>query len=195
MDQLTSQKRSLRETLKQKRAALSQKDQHTAASLLSKHALPFLSSEQQKTISIYSAKGSELDPQHLAEHLARSDHLLCLPVVEPNSKIMTFREYQLGDPLSNGAYDILEPSHQSASVLPQIIFCPLLAVDLSGNRLGYGGGYFDQTLAALRKKTEVMAVGLCYDMQIIEEVPVDENDIKLDYVVSEKRCVQCQVYE
>lgn len=191
MDQLTSQKKRLRETLQKKRAGLSPDHQRSAAREVSQIALPFLSSEKKKIISIYSPKGAELDPQLLGARLTDGGHVLCLPVVEPDSKIMTFRIYQFGDRLEKGAFDILEPLAERAIIVPEIVFCPLLAADLDGNRLGYGGGYFDQTLRALQKQGEVLAVGLCYDAQIIEQVPVDENDIRLNYLLSEKRCVQC----
>lgn len=191
MDHLTSQKKSLRDTLKKLRATIPRAQQQSVACALRQQELPFLLPGDKNIISIYSPKGTELDPRPLSERLANNGHTLCLPVVEANSKIMRFRTYQIGDALINGAYDILEPGPERATCVPQIVLCPLLAADLSGNRLGYGGGYFDQTLNQLRKKGRVLVVGLCYDVQIIERVPVGAHDIKLDYVLSEKRCVKC----
>ena len=64
---------------------------------------------------------------------------------------------------------------------------PLLAFDARGHRLGYGGGYYDRTLAALRRDGRVLAVGVAYDEQEVPAVPVDDWDERLDMVVTDCR--------
>ena len=74
---------------------------------------------------------------------------------------------------------------------PDIVIAPLLAVDSAGRRLGHGGGYYDRTIAALRRGGEVVAVGIGYDVQIRDSVPAGPGDMRVDWVVSEKRIVDC----
>ncbi|HEX7776276.1 MAG TPA: 5-formyltetrahydrofolate cyclo-ligase, partial [Parvibaculum sp.] len=66
-----------------------------------------------------------------------------------------------------------------------VVLLPLLAFDSAGRRLGYGGGYYDRTLEALRAKTSVIAVGLAFSAQEAEELPEDQYDQRLDWVVTE----------
>ena len=70
-------------------------------------------------------------------------------------------------------------------MVPQVLIVPLLAFDARGYRLGYGGGFYDRTLAALRAEGPVLALGFAYGAQEIPEVPVDQYDQRLDGVVTE----------
>ena len=74
---------------------------------------------------------------------------------------------------------------QGKSITPQLIFVPLLAFTANGERLGYGGGYYDRTLASLRQKNEVFACGVAYAGQEVESLPTDAHDAKLDGILTE----------
>jgi 5-formyltetrahydrofolate cyclo-ligase len=77
------------------------------------------------------------------------------------------------------------PSASAIEQIPDLILVPVLAFDKLGYRLGQGGGYYDRTLAALRAVKSVVAVGLAYAGQEIDEVPYEDHDAKLDWIVTE----------
>lgn len=79
-----------------------------------------------------------------------------------------------------GALGIPEPASDAPVVDPDVILVPLLGVDTAGTRLGQGGGYYDRTLAALRAVRPVVAVGIGWDIQLIDMLPADPWDAPLD---------------
>ena len=76
-------------------------------------------------------------------------------------------------------------------VEPDILLVPLLAFDAQGRRLGYGGGFYDRTLAGLRARKRIVAVGLAYDEQQIDEVPHLDYDQRLDWVLTPSGPMRC----
>jgi len=73
---------------------------------------------------------------------------------------------------------------------PDIVIVPLLAFDRFGNRLGYGGGYYDSTISFLRQKREILAIWVAFDCQEVSSVPCNERDERLDWVITEKRVIR-----
>src|SRR6185503_17417551 len=94
-----------------------------------------------------------------------------------------------GDPLAEGAFGIMQPSTDAPKwVDPDIVVVPLLAFDRRGYRLGYGSGYYDVTLAALRAKKKIVAVGLGYGQQaVLFNLPSEPHDEKLDWVITPQK--------
>ena len=86
------------------------------------------------------------------------------------------RAWSFGEPLASGVWGIREPKPDAAEVEPDIVLVPLLAFDRAGRRLGYGGGYYDLTLAGLRARKAVVAIGLAYAAQEIADVPATPRD-------------------
>ncbi len=76
--------------------------------------------------------------------------------------------------------------------MPDLLFVPLAAYDRSGNRLGYGAGYYDRTLAKLRAAKAITAVGVAYDIQEMQAIPTDATDEKLDYVLTDHEWIICK---
>jgi 5-formyltetrahydrofolate cyclo-ligase len=136
------------------------------------------------TISAYAAIGSELDAFPLLERLAREGYRLALPVVTPLGNPLVFRAWAPGEPLVPAKWDIREPAGSAPAVEPDVLLVPLLAFDDDGNRLGYGGGYYDRTLRRLRSMKPIIGIGLAYDTQEIGEVPVEPHDQRLDFVLT-----------
>jgi len=73
---------------------------------------------------------------------------------------------------------------------PEILIVPLVAFDLQGGRLGYGGGYYDRTLQMLRQARPTLAIGFAYDAQQTAALPLEPTDERLDMIVTETRIVQ-----
>ena len=96
------------------------------------------------------------------------------------------REWVFGEPLIAGVWGIREPKPEAAVVDPDILLVPLLAFDRAGHRIGYGAGYYDLTLAQLRARKPVIAVGLAFAAQEIAAVPATPRDARLDLVLTER---------
>jgi 5-formyltetrahydrofolate cyclo-ligase len=130
---------------------------------------------------------SEISTRPLLERLAADGFRTALPVMTGAGKPLLFRSWTPGDALDKGALGLSEPEHDASEVLPDVMFTPLAAFDSRGGRIGYGGGNFDATLAALRAGRKVIAIGLAYSGQEIERVPQERHDQKLDFAVTEER--------
>lgn len=134
----------------------------------------------------YWARGDELVVAQLLEALAALGHVCALPAVAEGSDLLAFRRWRPGDRLTEGRYGIMEPAADAEAVIPDMVIAPLLAFDGTGGRLGYGGGYYDRTLRALRKLRPIVAVGVGFAAQGVAAVPFDaETDERLDWLVTE----------
>jgi 5-formyltetrahydrofolate cyclo-ligase len=132
----------------------------------------------------------EIDPAPLMQKLAHAGARLCLPAARPG-QALTFRSWRLGDPLVQGGLGIEEPAEDAPLVTPDLIIVPLSAFDAAGNRLGYGAGFFDRTLEALRLSAPVFALGLAYADHEVAAIPVEPHDQKLDAILTEKGYRAC----
>lgn len=142
-------------------------------------------------VSGYMPIGSELDCRLLLQQLAAANVPLCLPVVAERGAPLVFRRWAPGDRLASGVWGIAEPPADAPEVTPDVLLVPMLAYDRSGNRLGYGGGYYDRTLRALRAAGEVVAIGLAFAGQLRDKLPVTDSDQPLDWIVTEIGVVFC----
>lgn len=135
----------------------------------------------------YSPIGDEIDPTPLLETFHCEQARLALPRVDGKSEPLSFRAFSPGDELEAGAFGVKAPAARAAALKPSLILVPLLAFDETGCRLGYGGGFYDRTLAALRKDGSVVAVGLAFEAQKVRRVPTDRHDQILDLVITEDK--------
>lgn len=125
----------------------------------------------------------EYDARHLARTLRERGALTALPVVVAPKTPLIFREWHPGVRLAKGVLDIPYPA-DSAEVNPEAVLLPMNGWDAKGYRLGYGGGFFDRTLAALAKKP--LAIGISYERARLETIHPQDWDIPMDYVVTER---------
>lgn len=138
-----------------------------------------------QVVAGYWPMGEEVDVRPLLERLAREGCLAALPVVVAKDRPLVFRRWQPGTALEVGAHGTRHPSAAAAEVVPDLLLLPLLAFDRRGVRLGYGGGYYDRTLAELRATRTVTAVGIAYAAQEFPHLPTDGHDQMLDWIVTE----------
>ncbi|MHA1601195.1 MAG: 5-formyltetrahydrofolate cyclo-ligase [Alphaproteobacteria bacterium] len=144
-------------------------------------------------VSGYWPMRSELDPRPILAALSARGHPLCLPVVVGKGQALVFRAWQAGDELVAGGYGTQVPDAGKEVVAPHLLLVPLLAFDRAGYRLGYGGGFYDRTLAALRSVGPVSAVGLAYSAQEVDVVPHGATDERLDWVVTEAEAIDVKM--
>ncbi len=124
----------------------------------------------------------EYDARHFARTLRGKGALTALPVVVASRAPLVFREWHPGIELAKGPLDIPYPVN-SSEVTPSGVLLPMNGWDRQGYRLGYGGGFFDRTLASLKKKPIVIGIG--YEMARMETIHPQSWDIPVDYVVTE----------
>ena len=141
-----------------------------------------------KIISSFFSIKSEISTADLNEYLISKNKILSFPVVNPKSKILSFRQFKKNQNLIEGSYKIPEPPLENEEVMPKLIFVPCLAFDIQGYRLGYGGGYYDRTFAYFKSiNHQFISVGFSYDDQKVNSVIRDQFDYKLNYVLTEKQ--------
>ena len=133
----------------------------------------------------YMPIGSEIDCLPLLNRLAAAGVPVCLPVVAAPNAPLIFRRWLPDDPLVTGSFGISEPTEAAQELSPQAVLVPMLAFDREGHRLGYGGGYYDRTLKALRAAGEVLAIGVAFAGQLRDKLPVADDDQPLDWILTE----------
>lgn len=125
---------------------------------------------------------NEYDARHLAKALRERGALTALPVVVAPRTPLVFREWHPGVRLAEGALGIPYPA-ESRELTPDTVLLPMNGWDAQGYRLGYGGGFFDRTLAALA--TRPLVIGISYEVARMETIHPQSWDIAMDWVVTE----------
>jgi 5-formyltetrahydrofolate cyclo-ligase len=140
-----------------------------------------------RLVAGYWPMAGEIDPRPLLERLHALGIALALPVIEGSS--LAFRAWHPGLAVRPGARGT---SHPEAGdfVAPDVVIAPLVAFDRAGHRLGRGAGFYDRTIARLRAEGPVLVVGLAYDVQELDAVPIEPGDRRLDWVVTETRAMR-----
>lgn len=128
---------------------------------------------------------TEADVRPLLARLHERGVVCALPrVVEPRAPLR-FHRWAPSDDLEDGRFGTRQPLATRETVTPSVVLAPLLAFDAAGHRLGYGAGYYDRTLAALRRARPVTAIGVAYALQRLDMVPHEPHDQPLDWIVTE----------
>jgi 5-formyltetrahydrofolate cyclo-ligase len=181
----SNEKSTLRASMKRKRVTLQSLYPRSGTQLSARFPAELLT-RPGLVVSGYVPIQSEIDPTALMEKLKSRGVQLCLPVVGEDKQPLEFRSWSPGEELEIGKFDVEEPLPTAKPMVPEIVLVPLLAFDKKGRRLGYGGGFFDRTLKALRAANPYLcAVGIGYAAQQIAKVPTDGGDQNLDWVLTE----------
>tara|TARA_Y100000590_G_scaffold256415_2_gene287956 strand:+ start:5403 stop:5978 length:576 start_codon:yes stop_codon:yes gene_type:complete len=176
-----------RQKSKLKRNILNKKNLE-APITLEKNLLELKNFIKYKIIASYLSTNSELSTKFLNKFLLNNKKILCLPVVKNNSKILSFKKYNLNSKLVKGKFGIFEPVKSGKNLLPEIILTPCLAFDMTGFRLGYGGGYYDKTITYLKKKKhKFISIAIAFDDQKVKNVIHNNYDQRIDYILTEKK--------
>jgi 5-formyltetrahydrofolate cyclo-ligase len=136
---------------------------------------------QGRVLAGYMPMRGEADP---LPAMAAHRGTVCVPVIEARGAPLRFRVWTPDAAMVAGDFGALVPA-EGAWCVPEVLIVPLLAYDGHGMRLGYGGGFYDRTLAALRAAGPVLAVGLAFAAQEVPEVPTEPTDAPLDAVLTE----------
>lgn len=140
-------------------------------------------------VSGFSPMKTEINPIPLMRKLADAGAKLALPAIAGRGKPLIMRAWTFGEPLAAGQWGIREPVPEAPEVAPDILIVPLAAFDRVGHRIGYGAGYYDMTINALRAKKKIIAIGIAFAAQEIPQVPATERDARLDLVLTEREVI------
>jgi 5-formyltetrahydrofolate cyclo-ligase len=133
-------------------------------------------------LGVYWPFRAEFDPRGLIEWMTASGRSVALPAVVDKKGPLEYRAWRPGDPLIDGVWNIPVPERREI-VIPALVLAPLVGFDATCYRLGYGGGYFDRTLAALRPKP--FAIGVGFAAQEIATIYPQPFDVPMDLIVTE----------
>lgn len=161
----------------QRRAAFAD-GQGQAAGFLSGYLAQF----KALVLAGYMPMRTEIDP---LPAMAAHQGPVGVPVIMARATPLQFRTWTSSAAMVTGEFGALIPE-TGDWIEPAILIVPLLAFDGRGYRLGYGGGFYDRTLAGLRARGQVTAVGFAFAAQKVVTVPIDEHDQRLDAVVTDR---------
>ncbi len=186
-ESLKSWRKAERERLVAGRLALDASTLHAFRLAIDTHlgrAFPGLA---QGTLAFCWPFKNEYDPRFLARRMRELGATTALPVVVAPKQPLIFRLWKPGDALAKGVYDIPYPA-AGDPVVPHAALVPMNGFDESGYRLGYGGGFFDRTLASLRTENPktTVAIGVTYEQARMPTIHPQPYDIPMDYVVTER---------
>jgi 5-formyltetrahydrofolate cyclo-ligase len=183
-DDIVEKKRALRVAALARRDALAPDVRMSAAKAVAERGLPFRIYKN-TVFSAYEPMRTEFDPRPLLEKIAAAGGRIVLPAIVDGR--IVFRLHEPGTKLVAGPFGTSEPPADARELKPDILLVPLLAFDAKGGRLGYGKGYYDNTIARMRAERRVGAVGLAFEAQRFDEVPMGPQDQRLDLILTEAR--------
>lgn len=188
---IADEKRAARTRALARRAAAHALHGKNAGLRLAGHGIGFAKPPPGSVVSGFSAIKDEIDAGPLLHRLAGEGFRLALPVMQGKGKPLLFRAWAPGDEMGSATWGIAEPLPSRAVLEPDVVLVPLLAFDAQGYRLGYGGGFYDRTLAKLRARKPIVAVGVAYDELRIDAVPHLDYDQRIDWVLTPSGPLRC----
>ena len=177
-------KQSLRELLIQKRRMMSAEERTAQSALILSQLEKMTVFQEAKTVLLYYPKNNEVDVLPLFKRHKR-DKVLLLPVTHRRG--MTANPYEGNDKMHRGKVGIPEPTTPPYEGEIDLIIVPAVAFDKQGNRLGRGGGYYDRFL---KKQSHATFIGVGYDFQLVDEVPVRQHDQKMHRIILPSQTIQ-----
>jgi 5-formyltetrahydrofolate cyclo-ligase len=166
------------------RLALPPEERQRCAAAIEQNLAGLLAKLSGGTLGFYWPIKGEFDPLPLAGRLGKEGRSNALPAAIAPSAALEYRAWRPGDAMEPGRHGILEPRERRL-VQPDILVVPLVGFDHARHRLGYGGGYFDRTLAALSPRPVTIGVG--YEAALLPTIYPQPHDVALDFIVTEAR--------
>jgi 5-formyltetrahydrofolate cyclo-ligase len=138
-------------------------------------------------ISVYHEMQSEVPASNYARWFFEAGHRVALPWFAARGEPMQFREWSnpfIEELLVPDPYGTMQPADEAPILVPEVMFCPLLGFTARGGRIGYGAGHYDRWMAQHRP---ALAIGLAWDCQLVDELPLEPHDVMLDAIVTPTR--------
>lgn len=184
MNNLSLPKQQLRQAIRQRKQQYSAEQREAWSKEIEQELLSHPRLQAARVVMLYYALPDEVDTRHLVDTLLKEDKTVILPKCVDKKHIEP-RQYTGPDDLAEGIYNLLEPVGKPYRDLDSIelIIVPGMSFDSKGHRLGRGRGYYDRFLAQVPRAYKI---GVCFDFQRVEQVPVDDNDRVMDEIISNK---------
>jgi 5,10-methenyltetrahydrofolate synthetase len=176
-------KAELRRELLDRRQAVSEADRQRWNARITQHLLDGFAQLAQMTVGIYWPYKGEIDPRHAMRHFRDRGATAALPEVLQKAAPLQFRRWWPGVAMGRGVYDIPVPQGTEV-VQPQVLIMPPVGFDAAGFRLGYGGGFYDRTIASATPRP--LTIGLAYELSRVDSIHPQAFDLAMDYVVTER---------
>lgn len=180
--ELKAWRRTERQRLLELRGAAFPAERRSWARAIEAQLYTILAERSGITLGVYWPFRAEFDPRPLLDRLLAQGFAAALPVVVDKKGPLEYRAWRPGDPLVDGVWGIPVPERREV-VTPQAVLAPLVGFDADCYRLGYGGGYFDRTLAASSPRP--FAIGVGFEFSRLDTIHPQPFDIPMDVVVTE----------
>lgn len=189
-------KATLRTQYLQQRSLLSSHEASDASRQIQQRFLESHPISDQEVIALYNPIGNEVDTNNILNYATQHGVPTVLPVVTKQDAPLIFRQYQSGDALRpHPNLKVMEPEENAVEKIATILLVPLVAFNIEGYRIGFGGGYYDRTLSYYRQHhPNVLAIGLAYDWQQCTEFIPDAFDQPLDKIITETEIFDCTAF-
>jgi len=193
---IIEKKDSLRKDILQKRLRLPFEEIFELSSTIQKKFLEIRELKGAKRLALYASFKNEVLTETILEYAVAHRKEVFFPRIVREKKGLMFLKVHDKEDLASGSYDIKEPVHShrgihqpeiAVSSSLDIIVVPGIAFDTNGNRLGYGKGYYDKVLGSI--KETCLIVALAFDFQIVNTIPAEAHDIKMDKIITESRVI------
>lgn len=180
---LSAWRKAERERLIASRLALPPAEREAASRAIAERLEVLIGPLEGRHVSLYWPFRGEPDLRPLAETVWRAGGKALLPVVVAKATPLVFRAWRQGEPLARGVWNIPVPA-EGETLAPDVVIAPIVGYDSGCYRLGYGGGFFDRTLASLNRRPTAIGVG--YRLQKITTIRPQPYDIPMSAVVTEE---------
>ena len=139
------------------------------------------------TYFIYLDFKNEVKTNEIINFLLNNGKRVLVPLTNPNDISMKAVEIKSFDDLSVGNFGVLEPKDIDNDIVPDVVIVPGVAFDINGNRIGFGKGYYDNYFNSL--VSNPVKIALAYDFQVLDSIPSEKHDVKMNYIVTEKKII------
>jgi 5,10-methenyltetrahydrofolate synthetase len=182
-DDIKAWKAAQRKDLIARRVAVSDADRQVWNAAITRHLIDGFPQLAGLTIGLYWPYQGEFDPRHAVHHFRERGATAALPEVVRKAEPLRFRAWWPGVAMGKGVYDIPVPAGTDI-VVPQALIMPPVGFDGAGYRLGYGGGFYDRTLASINPRP--LTIGVAYELSRLPTIHPQDFDLAMDYVVTER---------
>lgn len=179
----------LRDLALESRATISREKRDVFSRYIAAEGLKLVYRFQPSSVAVFYPIVNEPNTLPLITGLYEAQFRVALPVVVSPNLPLIFRFWCPGDDIGVGNMKIPEPASSAREVIPDLFFVPMVAFDRFCNRIGYGGGYYDRTLAAIRTQKQIKTIGIAYNNAEIARIPTQYHDQKLDYILTETELI------
>jgi 5-formyltetrahydrofolate cyclo-ligase len=173
---------ALRRRLIAERRDLGEDDHRERSNLITAHLMGLLRPFKARSLAFYWPHRREYDPRAIAERVIEEGGAAALPVVIEKDRALAFRQWHPDIEMMIGLYEIPHPAGEAA-IIPDIVLVPTVGFDAACYRLGYGGGYYDRTIAAFAERPITIGVG--FEFGRLDTIEPGPHDIPMDMIVTE----------